>query len=364
MTTAGHGRGSLTEQRTPPGSIILRWALTPRWPPDDLDFGRHDAGLLAAGRRASVDDGEPPSRPPGSGRPHRPSRPRPRAPPIATSALRWASSRRRTGPPGTEPSGCRPWRPARRPASSPSSGATPSLPDRTSPTARTSSRRTASRCRRPTRSSSRPPGRCARRASRRPPVAAGLVLGRDLAASFANGHLAAGADVFEPGPAEPAINDEDGPMILDALETVTECRDSDDLTYGADAVKPVREAAFLRRCRRSGRVPRPTPPRRRTAIDRSRKRTENSWPFPNLARPMVLFVEIRSSRPGISRSSSSTTSSLSRPAARSAARRRSPSTSGRPAQSIASGQLRRPKDVGRHLAPHGGRDWRDRPPTS
>ena len=74
------------------------------------------------------------------------------------------------------------------------------------------------------------------------PVAANFKPGWDLAAEFVNAYLGTGADFFEPGSAELAIDNENGLMVLETLKAMTEYMDPDYVTYDTNAVKPVWEA--------------------------------------------------------------------------------------------------------------------------
>jgi multiple sugar transport system substrate-binding protein len=74
------------------------------------------------------------------------------------------------------------------------------------------------------------------------PLAASVKPGWDLAAEFVNTYLGTGAEFFEAGSAELAINNEDGLRTLEIMRAMTEFMDPDYLTFDANAIKAEYEA--------------------------------------------------------------------------------------------------------------------------
>jgi len=68
------------------------------------------------------------------------------------------------------------------------------------------------------------------------PLAAANMPGWDLAAEFVNMYLGTGADFFEPGSAQLAINNEHGLAVLETMRAMTEYMDPDYLTFNANVL--------------------------------------------------------------------------------------------------------------------------------
>ena len=69
------------------------------------------------------------------------------------------------------------------------------------------------------------------------PLAATDAAGWYLAAEFVNMHLGMGGEFFEPGSAEPAINNETGVKTLEMMKAMTEYMAPEFLTYSSDEMK-------------------------------------------------------------------------------------------------------------------------------
>lgn len=68
------------------------------------------------------------------------------------------------------------------------------------------------------------------------PLAASDKAGWDLAAEFVNMYLGYGGDLFAPGSAAPAINNEKGLATLNTMKAMTEYMNPDYMTYNADEI--------------------------------------------------------------------------------------------------------------------------------
>lgn len=74
------------------------------------------------------------------------------------------------------------------------------------------------------------------------PLAAANKPGWDLAAEFVNLYLGTGADFFEPGSAELAIDNEEGRKTLEIMRSMTQYMDPDYLTYDANELSKLWDA--------------------------------------------------------------------------------------------------------------------------
>lgn len=74
------------------------------------------------------------------------------------------------------------------------------------------------------------------------PLAASVKPGWDLAAEFVNLYLGTGAEFFEPGSANLAIDNEDGRLVLETMRAMTGYMHPDYLTYDANTLNQVWDA--------------------------------------------------------------------------------------------------------------------------
>ena len=77
------------------------------------------------------------------------------------------------------------------------------------------------------------------------PLAAAVKPGWDLAAEFVNLYLGTGAELFEPGTAELAIDGEEGRLVLDTMRAMTQYMDPDYLTFDANEMSKVWDAGRI-----------------------------------------------------------------------------------------------------------------------
>ncbi|MDF0599107.1 extracellular solute-binding protein [Psychromarinibacter sp. C21-152] len=77
------------------------------------------------------------------------------------------------------------------------------------------------------------------------PIASNFMPGWNIAAEFVNAYLSTGADFFEPGTAELAIQNEHGMEVLETLKAMTEYMNPEWVTYDSNSVLPIYEAGDI-----------------------------------------------------------------------------------------------------------------------